>query len=179
MCYYMVILKKSGRKSTLNYCVEGGCMNQISQLKTKIEAVIQDDIVLYDVKWTQDGKMKILQVSIMRQDGSMDIDTCADVSMQISQMLDEEDMISFEYYLEVCSPGAERELRNEKEILDALNEYVYIKFKNPKDGMDDIKGYLKEVNEEMLLIEYMDKAVKRKKEVAKDNIALIRLSVKI
>lgn len=155
-------------------------MNQVSQLKMKIEALMSgSENILYDVKWVQDGKMKILQVSIMRKDGTMDIDTCADVSHQISQMLDEEDMIPYEYYLEVCSPGAERELRNDKEIMDALNEFVYIKFKNPKEGMDEIKGYLLEVNDDTLLISYMDKAVKRKKEVAKDNIALIRLSVKI
>ena len=63
-------------------------MDQISQLKAKIESLLEQDISLYDVKWTQDGKMKILQVAIMKSDGSMDIDTCAEVSMKISDMLD-------------------------------------------------------------------------------------------
>ncbi len=154
-------------------------MDQISQLKAKIESLLEQDISLYDVKWTQDGKMKILQVSIMKSDGSMDIDTCAEVSMKISDMLDEDDSISYEYYLEVCSPGAERELRNEAEVLAALNEYVFIKFENPKDGMDCIRGYLRNVNEEGYDIEYMDKTAKRHKMIERDNIALITLSVKI
>lgn len=155
-------------------------MSQISLLKEKIETEIANqDIVLYDVKWVQEGKMRILQVSIMRLDGSMDIDTCAEMSGLIGDMLDREDLISSEYYLEVCSPGAERELRNEEEILKAVNEYIYIKFKNPKDGMDEIKGTLLEVSEDGYLVEYMDKAVKRKKTVEKENVALIRLSVKI
>lgn len=123
--------------------------------------------------------MRILQVSIMREDGTMDIDTCAEMSSLIGDMLDREDLISSEYYLEVCSPGAERELRSEEEVLKAVNEYIYIKFKNPKEGMDEIKGYLREVKEEGYLVEYMDKAVKRKKVIDKDNVALIRLSVLI
>ena len=155
-------------------------MDQISQLKQKIaELLHDDDVILYDVKWTQDGSMKILQVSIMKEDGTMDIDTCASISSKISDMLDIDDSISFEYYLEVCSPGAERELRNEEEVKKALNEFIFIKFKNPFDGMDSMKGYLIEINENEYVVQYMDKAVKKKKAVDKDNIALIRLSVKI
>jgi len=155
-------------------------MSQISLLKEKIEEEISNqDVLLYDVKWVQEGKMRILQVSIMREDGTMDIDTCAEMSSLIGDMLDREDLISNEYYLEVCSPGAERELRNEEEVLKAVGEYIYIKFKNPKEGMDEIKGYLKDVSDDGYLVEYMDKAVKRKKVIAKDNVALIRLSVLI
>ncbi len=156
-------------------------MSQIEHIKTKVKTVVdtQEGIQLYDVKWVQDGSMKVLQVSIVRADGSMDIDTCASVSSMISAMLDENDLITFEYYLEVCSPGAERELRSFEEIEKAINEYVYIKFANPKDGMDELLGYLREVKDTYVIVEYMDKAVKRKKEVALDNVQLIRLSVKI
>ena len=98
-------------------------MSQISLLKEKIEAEISNhQVLLYDVKWVQEGKMRILQVSIMREDGTMDIDTCAEMSGFIGDMLDREDLISSEYYLEVCSPGAERELRNEAEILASVDE---------------------------------------------------------
>ena len=59
-------------------------MSQISLLKEKIEASISGhNVILYDVKWVQEGKMRILQVSIMNEDGSMDIDTCAEMSSLI------------------------------------------------------------------------------------------------
>ena len=45
--------------------------------------------------------------------------------------------------------------------------------------MDEVKGYLKSMEENEVLIEYMDKAVKRKVSIELDNISLIRLSVKI
>lgn len=137
------------------------------------------DIQLYDVSWQQEGKNRILQIAIMREDGSMDIDTCALMSEMISQKLDELDFISGEYFLEVCSPGAERELKDDIQIKAALNEFVFVKLRNPQAGYDSLKGYLIAVEDDAITISYMDKAVKKQATVQKDNIALIRLSVKI
>ena len=108
-------------------------MDQIEKLKKLITPLVAEDgIVLYDVAWHTEGKMRILQVSIMHKDGSMDIDTCAAQSEKISAMLDELDLISSEYFLEVLFPRAERELKSEDQIMDAIGEFVYVKLKNPK-----------------------------------------------
>lgn len=155
-------------------------MDQIEKIKMMIQPVLQQHkCSLYDLKWVQDGKMRILQVSVMYSDGSMDIDTCAAVSEGISSLLDESDIISHEYFLEVCSPGAERELRSFEEIKEAIGEYVFVKLKDPKAGMDSVKGTLLEANEESVTISYMAKAVRKKIMIDSQNIALIRLSVKI
>lgn len=155
-------------------------MDQIEKIKEMIQPVLaQHKCSLYDLKWVQDGKMRILQVSVMYPDGSMDIDTCAAISEGISSLLDESDLISHEYFLEVCSPGAERELRNEQEILAAVGEYVFVKLKDPKAGMDCVKGTLLRADAQLVEIEYMAKAVRRKIQIDSGNIALIRLSVKI
>ena len=155
-------------------------MDQIEKIKTMIQPVLQQHkCSLYDLRWVQDGKMRILQVSVMYPDGSMDIDTCAAVSEGISSLLDESDIISHEYFLEVCSPGAERELRSFQEIKEAVGEYVFVKLKDPKAGMDSVKGTLLEAGEESVTISYMAKAVRKKITIDSQNIALIRLSVKI
>ena len=155
-------------------------MDQIAKIKVMIQPVLeQHKCSLYDLKWVQDGKMRILQVSVMYPDGSMDIDTCAGISEGISSLLDERDIISHEYFLEVCSPGAERELRSEQEILDAVGEYVFVKLKDPKAGMDSVKGTLLSADARSVEIEYMAKAVRKKIKIDSGNIALIRLSVKI
>lgn len=155
-------------------------MDSLSKVKELISPLfLQEDIQLYDLSWHQEGKSRILQIAIMRKDGSMDIDTCAEMSEKISAVLDEADIIASEYFLEVCSPGAERELKNEQQIIDAIDEFVYVKLKDPKSGMDAVKGYLRAYENKEATIEYMDKAVKRKISISADNIALIRLSVKI
>lgn len=155
-------------------------MDQLTRIKEMITPLLQaDGIELYDVAWHTEGKNRILQISIMHSDGSMDIDTCASVSEKISEKLDEEDFIASEYFLEVCSPGAERELRNEQQITNAIGEYVYVKLKNPKAGMDEVKGTLTAFENNTVYLDYMAKAVKKKAEIDMENIALIRLSVKI
>ena len=154
-------------------------MDQISKIKELAASVLDDDIQLYDVSWQTEGKNRILQISIMRSDGSMDIDTCAAMSEKISMQLDEENLIANEYYLEVCSPGAERELRDEQQMIDAVGKFVYVKLKDPKAGMADVKGTLNAIEGHKLFLQYMDKAVKKKIEIDMDNIALIRLSVNI
>lgn len=154
-------------------------MENTSGIKQLILPVLEEmKIQLYEIAWRQEGSTKILQVAVMREDGSMDIDTCAQVSENLSQVLDTTDIIQHEYFLEVCSPGAERELRTESDVAAALGEYVYIKYRNPKAGKDELYGTLERVDEASYHLSYMDKALKRNIDVEKDNIALIRLAVK-
>lgn len=155
-------------------------MEHTEKIKALIEPLLlEQELKLYEMNWRKEGKTSVLQIAIMRMDGSMDIDTCALVSEQISQRLDQADLIAHEYFLEVCSPGAERELRSEVEIAHAIGEYVYIKYRDPKAGRNEIYGILEAIEEERLHISYMDKNIQRKTDVNKDNIALIRLAVKL
>ncbi|MBD8665154.1 ribosome maturation factor RimP [Rhizobium sp. CFBP 8752] len=49
-----------------------------------------------------------LQIMAERNDGTMDVEGCEEVSMAISPVLDVEDPIDREYHLEVSSPGIDR-----------------------------------------------------------------------
>ena len=156
-------------------------MDQISALREWITAIVeQNGMLVYDISWQPMGNMKSLQVSIMKGDGTMDLDSCAMISEQLSAMLDEKDLIKHEYYLEVCSPGAERELRNFEEVKAAVGEYVYVKLKNVMaKGIYEVLGTLEKCEEGMLSMTYMDKASKRKIDIAYDNVPLIPLAVKL
>ncbi|MGL5978143.1 MAG: ribosome maturation factor RimP [Erysipelotrichaceae bacterium] len=155
-------------------------MDQISKIKDLILPALEaKNVQLYDVTWVQEGSMKILQIAIMNPDGTMDIDVCAEVSEVISPVLDEADVIPFEYYLEVCSPGAERVLRDEQEVQAVVSQFVFAQFVKPVNKVMEVKGYLVAMEDGAMKFEYMDKAVKRKLETTYDNIAMIRLSVKI
>jgi len=49
----------------------------------------------------------------MFEDGTMDLDTCTLIASEISPLLDESPLKDMKYFLEVCSPGAERELKDD------------------------------------------------------------------
>lgn len=53
-----------------------------------------------------------LRIFIEKNVGHLDMDTCVAVSEAISDQLDEADIITNEYYLEVSSPGAEKPLKD-------------------------------------------------------------------
>ena len=92
-------------------------MDRTERLREMFLPVLEEcNVRLYDLAFRTNGKEHTLEVSIMKSDGSMDLDTCAAVSEKLSEVLDREDPIAEEYTLEVCSPGAEREIRDLDEL---------------------------------------------------------------
>ena len=156
-------------------------MEQLSVIQGWLEPVFaKHNVQLYSLQFLKDMGMNILQVAITNESESIDLDICAEVSEDISAILDlHEDAIDGEYYLEVCSAGAERELTNDQQIEASIEKYVYVSFKKNINDMEDVTGYLKEVNAESLTVEYMNKTVRKRLSVTKDNIKKIRLAVKI
>lgn len=155
-------------------------MNLNGALKDGIVVALQNhECKLYDLAFVNEGGMKILRVMITKENGGVDLDTCANVSEEISTLLDQYDEETSEYYLEVCSAGAERQLRSNEEIQDAVGKYVFMKLNKPFKKMDEIKGDLLSFENDTLEVSYMDKAVKRKAEINVNDISLIRLAVRI
>lgn len=155
-------------------------MNQVAKIREGIEPILESQQVkLFDVVWTHEGKHQILQISIEKEDGNVDVDLCADVAEKISEKLDEMNLIEHEYMLEVCSAGAERRLRDINEVKQAVGKYIYAKFKKPIGKLNEVKGTLLSEENDIFCVEYMDKTFKRQVQFCFDDCVLIRLAVKI
>lgn len=153
-------------------------MEDIERLKTILEPVLCDlGIKLYDLTWVQNGREHTLQVSIMRQDGTMDLDTCALVSEKLSVRLDQEDPFENSYTLEVCSPGAERVITD----LDELKKlpYVHVRLKHAVAKGNTFTGQVDAYENHMITLSYRDKAAVRSIRFADAEIELIRYAVKL
>lgn len=152
-------------------------MDKTEHLKELFAPVFAgSDVQLYEIKWIS-GKENTLEVSIMKADGSMDLDTCADISEKLSAVLDEADPISEEYTLEVCSPGAEREIKDLNELKPGL--YVYVRLKEPYKSKLEFTGEITSSEGDRIILDYRDKAAKRKAEFTRENIEFIRMAVKL
>lgn len=153
-------------------------MEQIATLKELILPVLEKSgVQLYDLKWL--GNEHTLQVAVMLEDGSMDLDTCAAVSEQLSAVLDETDLISTAYTLEVCSPGAEREIRDLTELEHMDHPYVFIRLKHPIKKMMEITGEVQSFSDSVIIVTYRDKAATRTADIPADEVEYIRLAVRI
>lgn len=152
----------------------------MDRLKKWIEPLLKEQgCCLYDLEWLTNEKPPLLRVSIEKINGTVDLDACAACSDAIGNLLDEKDWYGKEYNLEVCSPGAERELKNDEQIKNAVGSYVYVKYKNPKQGLDHVLGDLKEANEETVTILYKEKTRNKEIVIEKENISLIMTAVKV
>ncbi|MBR4456077.1 MAG: ribosome maturation factor RimP [Solobacterium sp.] len=153
-------------------------MEQIAKLKDRIQPVLEScGVILYEAKWLPDSRT--LQIAIMKEDGSMDLDTCAEVSDQLSGVLDEDDPIEGAYTLEVCSPGAEREIRDLQELEQMDHPYVFLRLKHPVKKMTELTGEVQQYSNGMITLMYRDKAAVRTAEIPAEDVEYIRLAVRI
>lgn len=107
---------------------------------------------LVGVEFVRAGKHSTLRVYIDHEEG-ISVDHCAEVSHQVSAILDVEDPISTEYFLEVSSPGADRRLFTAQHYLDFTGEKVAVKLNTPQQGRRNFTGQLKGLEDDMVVVE--------------------------
>lgn len=96
---------------------------------------------VWDVEFVKEGTRKILRITIDSEDG-IDVNICEQLHRAIDPLLDEADPIEEAYYLEVSSPGIERELRTQVHI-DACEGWdVEVKLYAPVNGVKVFRGVL-------------------------------------
>ncbi|KZN50637.1 ribosome maturation factor RimP [Pseudoalteromonas luteoviolacea] len=106
---------------------------------------------LLGLEFVQAGRHSTLRVYIEHENG-INVDDCAEVSRQISAIMDVEDPITNEYNLEVSSPGVDRPLFKQAHYEDAQGEEVRLRTKLPQDGRRNFKGDLVAVKGDMITL---------------------------
>lgn len=133
-------------------------------LKPRIEEIGYD---LYDVEYTKEGKNYFLRIYIDKPQG-IDLEDCEKVNDSINELLDKSDYIKEQYYLEVSSPGIERNLRKDKHLEQNIGKEIHIKlFKKDSNGKKEYKGILEKFDNETITLEDNIK-------IERKNIAQIR-----
>ena len=114
-------------------------------IKETVEAL---GVTLWDVRFLKEGASWYLRVFIDKPQG-ITIDDCTEVSHAIDPIIDEYDPIDVPYYLEVCSPGLERELTKPFHFEACLGEKVKLKLYKAFDGKKEFIGILKETGDNL------------------------------
>ena len=96
---------------------------------------------IWDITYAKVGADYHLEITIDSPSG-INIEDCEKVHRAIDPILDECDPIEGFYYLDVSSPGVERELRTEQHISRSVGEKVRAKLFAQKDGKRVIVGIL-------------------------------------
>ena len=114
------------------------------------ETVEEQGVSLWDVRFLKEGASWYLRVFIDSPNG-ISIDDCTNVSHAIDPIINEADPIDVSYYLEVCSPGLERELTRPNHFEKSVGKTVKIKLYKAIDGVKELTGILKSAAERVVI----------------------------
>ncbi len=113
---------------------------------------------VWDVEFAKEGADWHLTVTIDSDEG-ITINDCEAVHNAIDPLLDEADPIDTAYYLNVSSPGIERELRCDTHLEASLTERVEAKLFSAFEGKKEYKGTLTAFTSDTITIDLGDTAV--------------------
>ena len=140
------------------------------------------NLEIIEVEWVKEANVYILRI-IADSENGLSIDEATDLNNLISEALDKEDFISEDYMLEVSSPGIERVLKTEEDIIKSLNDYVHIDFINDFEIMKnvylkDIEGTLISYEDDVFVLSVNLKGRIKNISIEKNNVLLIRKAIK-
>jgi ribosome maturation factor RimP len=116
--------------------------NTAVEVASLVEPILQEmAFELVDVEFLHSQGRWVLRLTIDRE-GGVTIDDCARVSRELGDLIEVKDLILQRYVFEVSSPGLDRPLKKEKDLLRAVGKRVKVKMKTPIQGRRNYSGYL-------------------------------------
>lgn len=111
------------------------------------DAVNECGCQLWDVEFVKEGSDHNLVIYIDKPEG-VSLDDCQMVNDAVEPIIDEADPIEGSYYLEISSPGLERELKTKEHIRAFVGSQVLVKLYAPKDNKKTFDGVISHFDEE-------------------------------
>lgn len=110
---------------------------------------------IWDVRFLKEGSSWYLRIFIDK-DGGVSIDDCVDLTHAINKPLDEADPIEQAYFLEVSSPGVERDLVRDEHFAAYIGEKIKVKMIRPVEGKREFNGILTDYSDGNITISLAD-----------------------
>ena len=159
---------------------------KITEIVEEITAdfLAENGLELYNSEFVKEGKDWFLRVYIDRQQEEetedkeevyVSTDDCEKVSRFLSEELDRLDPIEQNYYLEVSSPGLDRELIKERDFIRFCGRLVDISLYKAIDGKKTYQGILKGLTEDNSIVITDEK--EEEIEFPREQVAKARLAV--
>lgn len=125
----------------------------IEKIETLVKPIADElNYEIYHIEFVKENNEFYLRIYIDKEEG-ITITDCEALSRRVSDVLDVEDPIDKAYYLEVSSPGLNRRLFTDEHFKKFVGREVLVKLNGNIEGKKNIKGLLKEVNEEDIIVE--------------------------
>ena len=128
-------------------------LETIDQLVRPIAEELNYEI--YHIEYVKENGDYYLRIYIDK-DGGIALSDCEALSRRVSDVMDEKDPIKDAYFLDVSSPGLNRTLFTDDHFKKQIGKEIMVRFTKSLNGRKNIKGILKEVNDDSVIIETDD-----------------------
>lgn len=125
-------------------------LETIDQLVRPIAEELNYEI--YHIEYVKENGDYYLRIYIDK-DGGIALSDCEALSRRVSDVMDEKDPIKDAYFLEVSSPGLNRTLFTDDHFKKQIGKEIMVRFTKSLNGRKNIKGILKEVSDDSVVVE--------------------------
>jgi ribosome maturation factor RimP len=135
-------------------------VGQVRVIASRVAASYSLEI--FDVQFRREAGGMILRIQIDRPgpaataEESVSVEDCANVSRELSAILDVEDIVPSAYTLEVSSPGLDRPLRSVDDFRRFTGRRARVVTREPVDGQTFLRGTLGGADDRHVLIDAED-----------------------
>ncbi|WP_439327440.1 ribosome maturation factor RimP [Lonepinella sp. BR2357] len=128
----------------------------MATLEQKLTELLQDSVQdlgceLWGIECQRTGRFMTVRLFIDKE-GGVGIEDCADVSRQVSAILDVEDPIADKYNLEVSSPGLDRPLFTLEQYQRYVGKEISVHLRIPVADRRKWQGILEKIDNDMLTL---------------------------
>ncbi|HHF0495226.1 TPA: ribosome maturation factor RimP [Haemophilus influenzae] len=128
----------------------------MATLEQNLQEMLQDAVEdlgceLWGIECQRVGRFMTVRLFIDK-DGGVTVDDCADVSRQVSAILDVEDPIADKYNLEVSSPGLERPLFTLPQFERYIGQDIAVHLRIPVMERRKWQGKLERIEKDMITL---------------------------
>ncbi|MCK9140042.1 ribosome maturation factor RimP [Haemophilus influenzae] len=128
----------------------------MATLEQNLQEMLQDAVEdlgceLWGIECQRAGRFMTVRLFIDKDDG-VTVDDCADVSRQVSAILDVEDPIADKYNLEVSSPGLDRPLFTLPQFERYIGQDIAVHLRIPVMERRKWQGKLERIEKDMITL---------------------------
>ena len=128
----------------------------MATLEQNLQEMLQDAVEdlgceLWGIECQRMGRFMTVRLFIDK-DGGVTVDDCADVSRQVSAILDVEDPIADKYNLEVSSPGLDRPLFTLPQFERYIGQDIAVHLRIPVMERRKWQGKLERIEKDMITL---------------------------
>lgn len=128
----------------------------MATLEQNLQEMLQDAVEdlgceLWGIECQRVGRFMTVRLFIDK-DGGVTVDDCADVSRQVSAILDVEDPIADKYNLEVSSPGLDRPLFTLPQFERYIGQDIAVHLRIPVMERRKWQGKLESIEKDMITL---------------------------